>query len=322
MFWKLYAFFFAVPFPMLLYYNIKYESGLPVDYSATNPWLSLGLILLSIILWLVLLAGYYRSWILQPFIIKRNIGQLVKNGEHREATILDVQKLDCIRKGYDSYKLNLSFRNLVGTEITQRTSVNDGRPDERRFEAGKKIDIVIDKEVSRIPYFIFATSEAEINKKIILLLNLGWLALLAVITGYYSFSYWLESEGMGWRFMAWEHPLLLCPAIILGYRLLIGGILGRFAGTPTDSALIKLKGIETTAKLLKASQTGTYINEQPMINFELEFVDYRNRGHRVSLKKIVDLLDLESTRKDSVSIFYLKDDPQRIAFTSDLNEIE
>lgn len=73
--------------------------------------------------------------------------------------------------------------------------------------------------------------------------------------------------------------------------------------------------------MISANQTGTYINEQPMIRFELEYTDAMQQVRRASLKKIVNLLDLSVTKQETVDIFYLKDQPERIAFASDLNEI-
>lgn len=64
-----------------------------------------------------------------------------------------------------------------------------------------------------------------------------------------------------------------------------------------------------------------FINEQPQIRFELEYVDHRQLTHRKIYKKVVDLLDLDMVKKESVDIFYLKEDPERIAFTSDLAEL-
>jgi len=313
LFWSLYMFFFAVPFPMILYYNIKNEEG--ADYS--GPWLALGVLAASIILWMVLLAGYFYKWILINFIMKRNIARLKKHGIPRTAEILAAER---IAEGSDTYNLTISFKNLVNTEITQKTPVNDGRPEEHRFEVGKKIDILIDQDMKAVPYFMFATSEASIRIMIMTWTVLGWLALTAIIIGYFVFSYHLESSGMGWRFINFYHPLFVCPIVLLGYRLL-DRVISSFTGRADEAALIKFKGIRTTAKLLSANQTGTYINEQPMVQFELEFTDEHDKKHKASVKKIVDLLDLNMTRQENIDIFYLKENPQQIAFASDLDEI-
>nr|WP_067063693.1 hypothetical protein [Mucilaginibacter sp. L294] len=318
-FWMLYALFFAIPFPMILYYGIK--SGNPLDIEGADPWLSLGLVALSAVFWIIVLAGFYRKWVLQAFSAKRNIDCLKKNGVHREARILESVNLSNPNAGYNTYELSLSFKNLVGSEIIQKASVNDMKSYEHRFEAGKRVGLLIDKEVKHIPYFIFENSEASIHKGKMALINLGWLLLLMVVAGYYIYSYLSESEGMGWRFMSFGHPLLVCPAVLLFYRILANLIEGKLSGVPANAPLIKFKGIRTTAKQLAANLTGTYINEQPMVNFELEFVDHQNHTHRASIKKIVSLLDLDSTKQKTADIFYLQGDPRKIAFANDLDEI-
>lgn len=311
-FWSLYMLFFAVPFPMILYYNIKNESA-DIDYS--NPWVALGILLASLILWGILLWGYFYKWILSNFIAKRNFDRLKENGIPRTAVILSSELVS-----QDVFDLTLSFKNLVNTEIIQKTSINDGKPDEHRFEVGKKIDILIDKDMASYPYFMFATSEAGIRKMIMTWTVLGWLALTALITGYYIFSYELENNGMGWRFISFYHPLFVCPIVLIGYRF-FDKFISIFTTNADESMIIKFKGIRTSAKLLSANQTGTYINEQPMVRFELEFMDEHYKKHKASVKKLVDLLDLNVTRQEAVDIFYLKENPQQIAFASDLDEI-
>lgn len=319
-FWILYMLFFAIPFPMLLYYNIK-SDNMP-NLMESDPWLSLSLVAVSVLLWIILLIGYYRKWVIRTFLIKRNIEKLKNTGEPREAKIITAAKVSKPNAAYDTYELTLQFKNLAGSEIRQKTTINDSKPYERRYEVGKTVGILLDKEVNKVPYFIFASTEVSINKTIIVLVNLGWLAFTCIVAGYFVYSYFSESEGMGWRFMSLGHPLLVCPAVLLFYRFLGAIILSKFWGKPNEPFLIKFKGIRTTARLTKASQTGTYINEQPMINFELEFTDRHNQKHKANLKKIVNLLDLDITKQEHLSIFYLKENPQKIAFEKDLNEIE
>lgn len=318
-FWTLYMLFFAIPFPILMYYGIK--SQVPLDIEGSNPWLSLGLVVLSAVFWIMLLQGYYRKWILRSFSAKRNIEHLKKNGVYREALILESTDLTKPNAGYNTYELRLSFKNLVDNEIVQKAGVNDKRPYEHRFEVGKKVGLLIDREVNHIPYFIFESTEVSINKRIMTLKSLGWLLLLAVVVGYYIYAYQSESEGMGWRFMGIGHPLLVCPAVLLFYRLLLKFMMGKLSAVPGNASLIKFKGIRTTAKQVAANLTGVYINAQPIVNFELEFVDQHNRKQIASIKKMVSLIDLDSTKRQTADIFYLQEDPQKIAFTSDLNEI-
>jgi hypothetical protein len=198
--------------------------------------------------------------------------------------------------------------------------VNDVRPAEQRFEVGKKVDLLIDSQMKRIPYCMFATSEASISSGIMLLSIAGWLACVILVAGYYIFSYQLENDGAGWRFMSFGHPLLVCPFVLLFYKL-IELLIAKFSGNTSDQALIKFKGIRTSAKVLHVEETGTYINEQPMIRFELEYTDEQQQAHRTSLKKLIGLLSLDFTKQKNIDIFYLKDDPARIAFADDLDNL-
>jgi hypothetical protein len=312
-FWILYILFFAIPFPMLLYYNIK-SDNMP-NLTKTDPWFALGLVALSMLLWIILLIGYYRKWVIRTFSIKRNIEKLKSTGEHREAKIIAAAKVSKPNAAYDAYELTLQFKNLAGSEIRQKATINDSKPYERRYEVGRTVGILLDKEVNKVPYFIIASIEASINKSTIALVNLGWFAVACIVAGYFVYSYSLESEGMGWRFMSLGHPLLVCPAELLFYRFVDAIILSKFRGKPNESFLIKFKGTRTTARLIKVSQTGAYIN------FELEFTDQHNQKHKANLKKIVNLFDLDVTKQEDISIFYLKENPQKIAFEKDLNEI-
>lgn len=319
-FWTLYSLFFAIPFPMIIYYSTNSD-----DINSLrdrDPWLSLGIVAASILLWLIVLVVFYQKWVLNVFTSKKNIEYLKKEGEPREARILAVSKLSNEGAKMDTYELGLSFKNLVGTEIVQKAGVSDSKPFERRYEVGKKVMLLIDKEMKRIPYFIFSGTVAEINKTIVLWRTLGWLALVAMVLGYYIYAYQSESHGMGWRFMSFGHPLIICPLILLFYRILVDLIVNKLGGDYKDNTpLIKFKGLKTNARVISASQTGTYINEQPMIRFELEYTDEKQQKHNGNIKKIVNLLDLNSIKVEYMEIFYLKSDPKRIAFASDLNEL-
>lgn len=110
--------------------------------------------------------------------------------------------------------------------------------------------------------------------------------------------------------------------MLLLYRAFGAFIVKKFIGKPDQLFLIKFKGSQTTARLIKFSQTGTYINSQPMVDFELEYTNQFNQKHRANIKKIINLFDLDSVRQEYFSIFYLKEDPQKIAFEKDLNELK
>lgn len=319
-FWAVYMLFFAIPFPMIIYYAVNSEFDINT-LKDKNPWLALSIVLISVILWLFVLVVYFRKWILQIFITKRNLEHIKSSGVGREAKIVSAIKISKPTAKEETYELELSFMNLANSEITHKTTITDSKPHERRFEVGKRISLLLDRDMKEPPYFIIATTKASINTTSLFFRILVWLALIVAVIWYYFYSYQTESYGWGWRFMSFGHPLVICALVLLFYRYFLKYVLRKLTGINKDSIFIKFKGIKTWAKLVKASQTGVYINEQPMIRFDLEYIDNRHHPHKNSLKKVVRLLELDLTKQQHVEIFYLEENPKQIAFASDLNNM-
>ncbi|MBE9602329.1 hypothetical protein [Pedobacter sp. MC2016-24] len=318
-FWLIYLIFFAIPFPMIIYYSAHdgTESAALISGSPVTALIVLGI---SVFLWGLLFIGYFKNWIVSVLIEKRNIEQIKSGGVRRQAEILASESIAAKGTGIDSYALKLSFKNLADTTIVVKTTVNDARPYERRFEKGKRVELLLDPDMKRKPYFIFASTEVSLNIPVLLLKILGWATFLGLVTGYYVYAYQDESHGAGWRFISFGHPLFVCAVILFIYRIL-ARLLKRYVSKVSELTLIKFKGRRASAKLMNASQTGVYINEQPQIKFELEYADGRGHLHRTSLKKTIGILQLDLTRQEQLAIFYLPEDPKRIAFADDLDEL-
>ena len=105
-FGALYMLFFTIPFPMLIYYSVNSEFDV-TTLKDKNPWLALAIVSISIILWLIVLIGYFHKWILQIFISKRNIEKLKSGGVSREAKILSAVKTSKPMK--NSIPMNLNY---------------------------------------------------------------------------------------------------------------------------------------------------------------------------------------------------------------------
>lgn len=315
-FWIIYMLFFAIPFPMVLYYNTGYGE-MAID-GGTNPWLALTYLALSVILWVILLQRWFRKWVLQPFLMRKNILHLLKDGVRKDALVKQSKDVLSAPPGVIAKEITVSLRNFSGTDISEQLIVNDTKPELRRYDVGKTVQLRIDDKLKAIPYVIPDGVSVALKPGRMILLFCAWSALVAAVVWYYGFSYLLENNGRGWRFLAFYHPLLLCPLIILASIGGLGLLLKMIAGSPEEQLQLKYYGIRTEAAILSASQTGTYINEQPQIKFELSYQDTSGKTHQVSLKKIVSLLDLDITKRVSVPIFYLKEKPDQVIFASDL----
>lgn len=313
-FWLIYILFFAIPFPLFIYYMTVY--GLvEVD---TNPWLAMIYLGLSVVLWAVLLLGWFRRWVVLPFIVQKNIRRLLTDGVSKDARIIKSQQLISSGNGLDTKEITCTLRNFVGTDITEKLVVNDSQPVLRRYEEGKTIQLRIDPTLKAVPPITPDGVKVNIKNGRILLLVFVWLLVATAVTGYYWYAYTLENSGLGWRFLRFYHPLILIPLILLLSRWGLMKLLTFIGGSPEALLRFKYYGLRTDARIVSASQTGTYINEQPELRFELQFHDTAGISHTASLKKIIPLLELDVAKQATIPIFYLKDKPEQIAFASDV----
>jgi hypothetical protein len=78
-------------------------------------------------------------------------------------------------------------------------------------------------------------------------------------------------------------------------------------------------GIKTTGDILNYKQTGMYINEQPQVQFEIEYTDQEGNRRVTLCKKIVSLLDIHKLDNGPKEIMYLPHEPEKIVFYEDLS---
>ena len=311
-FWKLYMLFFAIPFPMIIYYPL---SGMA---TSTKPWWAMMLLILSVVLWSVVLIKLYKQWVAYPIKAKSTIESLLRDGSIKNAEILSVRKVKSRKEDMNELELRTRMLNFSGTPILVDLHISDSQPYQRRYEIGKSLRLRIDKDLKGYPYLVPEGSHVTLETGRLMWRVVAWLFVFALIIGYYIFSYQLENKGTGWRFLAFWHPLIICPLSLLFFFFGIMGFIGKVSGLPKDTLRVKFHGKKAMATIIRAEQTGTYINEQPQVRFELEYLDAKGQTHQVSLKKIVNLLDVGITREKTIPIFYLEDDPQQVAFASDL----
>lgn len=314
-FWLLYILFFAIPFPMLLYYNAEDKST-----SATAPWLALTWLALSVLLWIALLRGWFRKWILNVFIMKNNIRRLAQTGTRAVARVVESKTLTRRRKDIVAMQMKVTLQNFSGTEISEELEINDSKPELRRYDKGKTIHLLIDRTLKSVPYLSVEDTTVTVKVARLAAQILGWVVILVAVLWYYDYAYTHENNGTGWRFLKFYHPLVLCPLILLVTRVGLRKLLDVLGGSPSELLKLKYFGLRTDAAIVSATQTGTYINEQPQVKFELSYQDYSGRVHTATLKKIVSLLDLGVAQQKTVPVFYLKLSPGVVAFASDIED--
>lgn len=283
-----------------------------------SPYVALAFLAASVILWALLLGKLYKRWFILPVAEQRQSAELQRAGVVRDAEVLACRTTGKAVGEAQPVEVTLQFDNLSGTPIRETVRLVDSRASEGRFTIGRKLRLRIDKTLSRNPVAALEGSVVDISRTRTFRAAVGWLLIAAIVVGYYIFSYQYESRGAGWRFLTFYHPLLLCPLILIFLQRFSGGGLTRYLTGGKKLLQLKYRGYRTDARLREAKQTGTYINEQPEVRFQLEYEDMKGAAHLVSYKKIVDLLEMDIVRAKTIPVFYLADEPHTIAFAVDL----
>ncbi|MFH2063038.1 MAG: DUF3592 domain-containing protein [bacterium] len=114
------------------------------------------------------------------------------------------------------------------------------------------------------------------------------LGIIFIVVGIYTDPAALTDDGYSLRWF-W---------IVLGafYELLIWGlILGFylvFGRSRRRVERLKLAGVRTEAEIIAAEQTGTFINNNPVVDLTLKFRHADGNVHEVHHKEVIDLLNL------------------------------
>ena len=314
-FWILYTLGFTVVLPTVLYYTTGDMEAPPAE-SATIAFIYLGL---GIVIWLAVIVWYSRLFITLVFADKQRLEKTAREGITINAKIMNKKQLGTFRDT-TVLDLKLAFNNLAGTAVEIPYQLNDSKPYENRFEVGKTIEMraSLDEQNS---IFVPKTMQAVRNKDTVFLYSFIFLLLLAAAIVYPVFSYQLESQGSGWRFLKFTHPWIMVPLIncaIGAFIWLILRFIGKASGNPAQPLRMVLHGIRTTGTILNYNQTGTYINEQPQVQFEIEYTDQQGFRQTTLCKKIVSLLEIHKISTGSKEIMYLPTQPQNIVFYEDL----
>lgn len=125
-FWVLYALFFAIPFPMILYYNINYSGGGARHvFTLSSSYWALSYLAVAVILWGVLLVRYFRRWFILPAQEQHHMEVLRRDGVLREAKVVAWREAGKPKAGVQSLEVTLGFDNLSGVPIQETLPIVD-----------------------------------------------------------------------------------------------------------------------------------------------------------------------------------------------------
>lgn len=308
-FWGIFLFFFCVPFPIFIY--------MMTEELATEPRNSLavsyGYLGFSLLIWGYVIIFFINKLFITTFKEKNTIRSIVQNGIPREAKIIDYKLLKYIpAKNMNLIQVGLSFPNLSNTLIEHEMMFHDSRPQEKRFDVGNKIKVLLNPKVSQEPYFILSDQKVGFNTSGMILRIVFLVLLMAYVIGLYSYFYWRESFDFGWRFLTFMHPIIFSGVMTIIYVLVFQLIFGKFLKNTKEERIL-FSGRNAEANIISVSQTGLTVNDQPQIMFQVSFKDFRGTEHIAVYKKIVSLLKLSSIpQQGTIEIMYDENDPKQI----------
>lgn len=284
---------------------------------ATGPRNSLavsyGYLGLSLLLWGYILVFFINTLFIKTFKQRNTIHSILRNGIPREAKVMRYQLLKYFPKtNMNAIQIVLSFPNLRNTMIEHEMMFHDSKPQEKRFDVGNHVKVLLNPNVSQEPYFILSDQKVSFNASGMVLRIVFIILLIAYIIGLYSYFYRRESFDFGWQFLTFMHPIIFSGVMTLIYVLVFQLIIGKFFKNKKEERILFV-GRSAEAQIISVNQTGLTVNDQPQIMFQVSFKDFRGKEHIAVYKKVIRLLDLSSVPKQgAVEILYDENDPGTI----------
>lgn len=274
---------------------------------------SYGYLGLSFLIWGYILVFFVNTLFVKTFKQKNTIHSILRNGIPRDAKIIRYQLIKYFQKtNMNAIQIVLSFPNLRNTMIEHEMMFHDSRPQEKRFDVGNRVKVLLNPNVSQEPYFILSDQKVGFNSFGIILRIVFILLLITYIIGLYSYFYLRESFDFGWQFLTFMHPIIFSGFMTLIYVLVFQLIVGKFFKNAKEERIL-FAGRNAEANIISVGQTGTTVNDQPELIFQVSFKDFRGNEHIAVYKKIVSLLNLSSVPKTgTIEIMYDENDPKKI----------
>ena len=303
-FWQWYMFFFLYIFPLFFSYVGEWSWG---------AWPATISLLMGLIGWIFFITVQFRQYVLKPKRLLKEAQELQRSGKIVEAKIKEIITKKETKEGSFITEILVTFPNLVGSEITTTFDFIDSKPQQKRYEVGKKLPLRLNTQKrAEIPWILGEGDYFATQSKKRWLFLFSFLYAVAVFIGNYMFF----NDGNGWRWVSPWHPWVWTPYFGLLIELFINKFLSRLGGGLNHKNLYELflHGLETKGYITKVAQTGTYINEQPEMRININYTDKDGKTHYIEKKIVVLLSDMHAYQVGEVKLLYLPDKPDIIEF--------
>lgn len=247
-----------------------------------------------------------------------------EKGRPVTGTITSVTKTG--RSRFQAIRMTVEFPNLSQTMIKEEFRFVDSRPEENRYEEGKRVTILIDVMAKGGPIAKIAGGKTVIGK--------GFLLLSAILLSAAFYGSWylykttqVQIENDWSRvdelFMT-DGPMPLMGIIFIGVLifqwLVFRGIqkMGSSRKKINDREL-KYYGEKAMATILRYEDTNVTINDNPKVRFHYSFFDRNGRSHTSEDSIVIGKLQIGLLpNMNEKEVFYLPQSPENSKFTENL----
>lgn len=254
--------------------------------------ISIGIIGVILLFWFIIIL---RFTVIRIF--KATSEQNDRKGRVVAGKVTKYQAIGGVNAKMQRVKIEVEFPNFAGTLIRHELMFVDSKPYANRYREGNRIDLRINPE-GRIPVQPVG-SKLSVGKVFLFI-------SIVLIGGYIYACYWmykklmLKIDGDFDQVGAlMENSGLVEISLItigaLAFQLLIMRFVMRFASskkTGVSDTHLKFYGKKTVAQITKYEDTGTTINDNPVVRFHYTFTTESGMQQTSTDKMLVGKLDL------------------------------
>ncbi|MFZ4261494.1 hypothetical protein ACFRAE_05590 [Sphingobacterium sp. HJSM2_6] len=304
-FWTIFALIMGFGLPIFIHLQQE-DWQQSYDQSANMAFFFLGL---GLVLWVLLIVLFSSNFLFRLIGNRTKLMNLHQSGKQIRAKVMQKLFQNNTKNG-ELIRIELSFKNFAQAMVNYSLTLYDSKPEERRFDVGKEVTLLVDENAKK-QLITLEAGKVAFNKPILRLILFVQLVLIVLPIGLLSYGYLYESQGYGWRYLSFWHPFILCPILGLIYTAVLL-FFRKLVDAPANDHQLLLFGKSAEATIQSASETGLSINDQPQIVVQVAF-EHQGKTIVASFKKIYSLLDLSKLIPgEKVKIIYDSKNPQHV----------
>ena len=285
-----------------------------------SSYISLITLVIIVLFWLILI---FRITIVRYIKLRRQSDES-DTGRPVTGTIVSCKKTGSGR--FNVIQMKVEFPNFSQTMIHEDFKFVDSKPEENRYEEGRRVTVLLDDMAKGGPTVKLSGGKTVIGKGFILL---SALLLSGVLYGtWFLYKFTLSKIQGDWsridELFAHNEAMPVIGIVfiaVLIFQFFLFRVISNLGGVKkkvSDNDL-KFYGEKTMATIVRYEDTNVTINNNPRVKFFYTFKDSNGREHRgedaiVIGKLEIGLLPTMTERE----IFYMPQSPENSKFTANL----